>query len=185
VQPWPDQARSSLDDWKSRYATSAQRDDAGRFSADVYSKIKDRWKSVKNVADKFEERWRGIFYGQLAPEIEDKLTDAAEWKQNVDALVSMGIVDIGQTVLNECDEIYKVNLDEPLTQLLARIENLPDEQKAEVKEAVEEIQEKIRSQIRELLVSLHRQVAETLNWFQPEAIQELLDRGDLQKLLTD
>ena len=182
---WPDQARSSLDDWKSRCATSAQRDDADRFSADVYSKIKDRWDSVKRVADEFEEKWRGIFYGQLAPQIEDKLTDAIQWRQNADNLVSAGMVEIGQTVLADCDRIYSANLDEPFKQLVSAVESLPEERKAEAREALEKLQENIGTQIGGIMAALHKQVADTLNWFQPDAIRKLLDRGELQKLLTD
>lgn len=181
---WPDLARASLDDWKSRCATSAQRDDADRFSADVYSKIKDRWRCVKDVADDFEKKWTGVFYGALAPTTQDQLTDAPHWKESCDALVSMEISEIGRAFLNNCDEIYGASLSDPIAQLKSAADNLPDEPKAQVKEAIQKIEEKIQSEIKDRIAALHQGIGKTLDWFTPDSIRQTFDRSELEKLIV-
>lgn len=180
---WPDQARSVLDDWKSHCATSEQGEDADRFSSDVYSKIKDRWECVKDVAEDFEKKWSGIFYGPLEPTTQDKLTDAVWWKQSTDNLVNLQVPDVGSAFLKNCDEIYGASLTEPLEQLESAAENLPDEEKDQMKEAVAQIKDKVQSQIAQRLAELHKRVGETIEWFRPDSIRATFDRSDVEKLV--
>jgi len=180
---WPDQARSALDDWKSRCATSAQRDDADRFSADVYSKIKERWQCVKDVGEEFEKKWSGIFYGPLQATTQDKLTDATWWKESADGLANLQVLDIGTAFLRNCDEIYGASLAEPLEQLESAAENLPDEQKDQMKEAVGKIKDQVQSEIAKRLAELHQRVGETMQWFRPDSIRETFDRSEMESLL--
>jgi hypothetical protein len=182
----PELARSSLEEWQTRCATSAQEEDADSFSRDIYEATRDNpRKFVEKVGDAFEQKWQGIFRGALSPEIEDKLTDATEWNGYTDALQSMGIADVAQTVLNDCDEIYKANLLEPLKQLLEVVDGLPEGRKGEAKEAIESIKEAMQSKVGDLMVTLRQRLADTRLRFDRDELKKMLDRGELKKLLID
>jgi hypothetical protein len=181
---WPDQARSSLDDWKSHCATSAQGDDADRFSADAYCRINERWNCVKSISDDFERKWTGVFFGTLAPTTHDQLTDAPHWRENCQALIDLEIVQIGNEFLRSCDEIYAANLNEPLAQLKSAAYNqLADEPKAQVKEAIQQIEERIQTEIKDRIQVMNKRIGETLNWFAPDSIRQAFDRSDLENLI--
>jgi len=153
-------ARSSLDSWKSSRLTSGSRDDAESFSADIFTLLSSHMDKVEKAAKDFEEKWNGIFLGSLHATTQDKLTDAEQWKQDVESLLEIEFSDKAADFLSSLDEIYGKNYTEPFGKLKDAVEDLPDENehKKEVLDAIADLREKIQSQIAERLPPLKEQI---------------------------
>ncbi len=183
---WPNTARSSIDNWRSSCPTTGQRDDADRFSADVYKAIDEQWKKVEAVGKTFEEKWNGVFQGPLTPTTQDKLTDSIAWKQNANSLIAVGVVELAQAFLKDSDDVYGASLTEPIRQLQEAAEKLPDEveHKGEAVQAVIALRDKIRSEVADRLKSLQEQIDKAAKQLDRNTVEKLFDRSDIENLVV-
>jgi hypothetical protein len=63
------------------------------------------------------------------------------------------------------------------------VSGLPEGSRAGALEAVEALRKDIESSIRDRIVAIHQQIAGSLNWFQPSAIEKAFDRSELKRAL--
>lgn len=176
-------ARSSLDNWLSSCPTSAQKDDAKRFYDAVYSAIEKHIAAVETTASEFEKKWNGVFKGALSSTVVDDLIDFNEWKMNARTFVEAGTFAAVDDLVKQMDGYYSSSFQDSLGQLKEMVSGLPEGSRAGALEAVEALRKEIESTIRDRIVAMHQQIANSLNWFQPGAIEKAFDRSELKGAL--
>lgn len=175
--------KSSMDSWLSGLPTSAQKDDAKRFYDAAYAALEKHFKAVESAAADFEKKWNGIFKGALSPTVGDELVDSAAWRMNARTLAEIGTPDLVDALIKRMDGYYEVSFEEPLDQLKAAVEQFPEEHRANAVRAVEEVKKSVEASVRDRIKDMHRQIAESLNWFKPAEIEKVFDRGELKDAL--
>jgi hypothetical protein len=176
-------ARSSLDSWLSSCPTSAQKDDAKRFYDAVYSAIEKHIQAVEASASEFEKKWNGVFKGALSATVVDDLVDSKEWSLNAKEFVEAGTFAVVNDLVKQMDGYYSSSFQDSLGRLKEMVSGLPEGSRAGALEAVEALRKDIESSIRDRIVAIHQQIAGSLNWFQPSAIEKAFDRSELKRAL--
>jgi hypothetical protein len=180
ARDWIARAKRSLEDWLTACPTHAQQDDAKRFYDEAFKAVEKHLENVEAVASEFETRWNGVFKGALATTTIDELLDTASWRMNAETLVAIRTPALVDELVKKMDGYYEESFAAPLDKLKQQVDGLSDEQKAEAVRAVELVRKSAEESVKARVKSLQQQVAASLNWFQPDAIQKSFDRTDLQ-----
>jgi hypothetical protein len=179
ARDWLARAKRSLEDWLSACPTPAQRDDAKRFYEEAFKAVETHLKNVETLASEFESKWNGVFKGALAATTIDELLDTASWRMNAEMLVAIRTPSVVDELVKKMDGYYEESFAAPLDKLKQTVEGLSDERKAEAVRAVDLVRKRVEESVKARVKSLQQQVASSLNWFQPEAIQRSFDREDM------
>jgi hypothetical protein len=79
-------AESDLRSWRSALYTSAQQSDAEAFAKDVLAKLSGHLYETEKVFNDFVSRHKGKFFGPIAPDISQALTESRVWEDRVKAM---------------------------------------------------------------------------------------------------
>jgi hypothetical protein len=178
-----DGGKSSLDSWLSGLPTSAQKDDAKRFYDAAYSALEARFKELESVAKDFESKWNGVFKGALAASTVDHLVESAPWRMNARTLAEIGTPALVDALIKNMDGYYELSFDESLDKLSQAVSQFPEERREEAKRAVEAVRKAAESSIRDRIKALQQKIGESLNWFQPSALEKTFSRDELKDTL--
>lgn len=178
-------ARSSLDSWLSSCPTSAQRDDAKRFYDEAYGAIEKHIKVVEDAASEFEKRWNGVFKGPLSSSVADDLVDAVEWKANARTLVEAGTFASLEDLKEQmAGGYYDSSFEDSLVKMREMVATLPEGVRAEPLAMVDALKKEIETTVRDRVLEFQKQIAGSLDWFQPSALEKALDHDELKNDLN-
>jgi len=183
ARDWLAKAKSSLEEWLTACPTYGQQDDAKRFYEEAFKLVEKHLNNVEAVASEFESTWNGVFKGALAPTTIDELIDTAAWRMNAETLAAIRTPSVVDELVKKMDGYYEESLAAPLEKLrehVQEIKELTDDQRAEALRAVDLVRKRAEDSVKARVKTLQQQVAASLNWFQPDAIQKSFDRTEMQ-----
>jgi hypothetical protein len=181
ARDWISKFRSSLEsDWAARCPTSGQQEDARDFYKAALERVEKHLQAVESIARSFEDKWTGVFKGALAPKTIDELVDSQSWRVNAETLISIRTPEVITRILENLDGYYEESFTNPLAKLEDKARDLPDGAREETRKAVELARKRVVDSIHTRIKDMQKQVGDSLNWFEPDRIKQLLDRTELE-----
>lgn len=181
ARDWIQRFRTSLEnEWVTACPTYGQQDDAKSFYEAAFERVEEHFTAVEDVAKRFEEKWRGVFLGALAPQTIDELVDSTSWRLNAETLISIRTPEIINKLLDQLDGYYEESLVEPLEQLKGKADALGGEAREQTLQAVDRARKRVEDSIGARITQFRSEVGASLRWFEPDELKKALDRSELE-----
>jgi hypothetical protein len=184
MNTWREQARESLSSWANSLKSSGMQKDASEFCDAIFSKMEDGWNGVKEMDEKFQSNFKGVFINPLGPQTIESLAESYLMKQQIEKIKGLSVYD----KLEDFSEQLDAGIEQQAELATQSLDEARDPLQSEVRELAklqdEDFKKYVREQLKEQMKSMLPTIQDLLRSFSTDNLERDCSRKELEESLS-